>query len=115
MAQPEAAAPPPTISFPYNITIQIETTAPDVAQILLNGSSGPVEATLPEENAGSVIAHVTVTTHSGDPWTVPLELGGDDGGLFALTNAGVAPCDLAVGSESISAGSFSIKLSAPPA
>lgn len=105
----------PTISFPYTITIQIEAQAPDVAQILLNGSTGPVNVTLPQNNAGEHVADVTVTTHSGDPWTTPLVLGGADGNKFALGSNGVAPCELKVGSNSLTtAGNYSISLSAPP-
>lgn len=104
-----------TISFPYSITIQIETTAPDVAQILLDGGAGPIDVTLPEANVAYPVAMVTVVTHSGDPWTVPLVLGGDDGAAFALTNGGIAPCDLVVGGEDIVGGSYAITISAPPA
>lgn len=112
--------PPPekseiTISFPYAVTIQIETTAPDVSQILLNGSSGPVTVTLSADNAGATVAALTVVTHSGDPWTVPLTLSGEDGDSFDLSNGGVAPCNLVVGSTSITAGSYAITISAPPA
>ena len=109
-------ASPPTISFSYSLSIEIETSAPDVAAILLNGSAtGPVSATLPEANAAYPVASVEVVTHSGNPWSVPLELGGPDGHLFALTHSGVAPCDLAVGDDDIDAGEYSIKISAPPA
>lgn len=113
MPPPEKAE-TPTISFPYAITIEIEVAAPDVSQILLNGGTGPVIVSLPETNAGMLIAQVTVTTHSGDPWTVPLVLGGDDGGKFVLTKNGVAPCDLLVGAASLSGGNYAIKISAPP-
>ena len=108
-------ASPPTITFAYSLSIEIETSAPDVSQILLNGGTGPVSATLPEANAAYPVASVEVVTHSGNPWTVPLVLGGKDGDTFALTNAGIAPCDLAVGDDDITAGEYSIKLSAPPA
>lgn len=104
----------PTISFPYTLTILIETTAPDVMQILLNGSAGPVSVTLPEDNAGATVAQVTVTTYSGNPWTTPLELGGEDAVMFDLSNNGVAPCALTVGPGSIQAGSYAITISAPP-
>jgi len=106
---------PPTISFPYTITVTIETTAPDVAQILLNGSTAPLAVTLEEDNAGEMFAQVTVVTHSGDPWEVPLELGGADGDKFTLGNGGIAPCDINVGGVSLVAGSYAIALSAPPA
>ena len=108
-------ASPPTISFAYSLSIEIETSAPDVSQILLNGGTGPVSVTLPEANAAYPVASVTVVTHSGNPWTVPLVLGGKDGDTFALTANGIAPCDLVVGDTDIDAGEYAIKLSAPPA
>lgn len=111
--------PPPdksdvTISFPYTLTIEIQTTAPDVAQILLNGGTGPVHAVLAEANEYAWIADVTVVTHSGEPWDVPLELGGADGDRFALSNSATAPCTLTVGSVSLAGGSYAISISAPP-
>lgn len=104
----------PTITFPYQIVIEIETAAPDVAQILLNGSTQPLTVKLPEDNAGDTVAEVTVITHSGDPWTEPLVLSGDDGAMFDLSGNSVAPCNLTVGQNSLGAGSYSIKISAPP-
>jgi len=62
-----------------------------------------------------MFAQVTVVTHSGDPWEVPLELGGADGDKFTLGNGGIAPCDINVGGVSLVAGSYAIALSAPPA
>lgn len=105
---------PPTVSFTYDLSIAIELKPSDVSQILLNGSTAPPSITLPEDNVHAQVATVTVVTHSGKPWTVPLVLGGLDGSKFALTNSAVAPCNLIVGAASITEGGYSIKISAPP-
>ena len=102
-----------TISFPYTVTIKI--TAPDVTQILLNGSTAPIAITLSAQNAGAVIAAVTVVTSSGNPWTTPLKLEGNDATKFALSHGGVVPCNLIVSSNPIPAAEYHIILSAPPA
>jgi hypothetical protein len=62
-------------------------------------------------DAGDVIGAVTIVTTPGyTPSAVTLS--GPDAAKFALTNGGVAPCNLIVGPNNVPAGSYSISLTA---
>ena len=100
---------PPSITFSFTI----DAEAPDVMQMFLNGSTGPLCVSLPAVNAGMRIADLSVTTHSGAPYTTPLTLSGADGGKFSLSNGGALPCSLMVGPTDIVTGAYSISITAP--
>lgn len=108
MPQPEQQGNTHTQTY----VITVHTPAAQVEAILLNGSTGPVSIELPEANAGEHVADVTVTTKNDKPYTDPLVLGGADGGWFALSNGGVAPCELRVGAGDVTADEYSITLTA---
>ena len=68
-------------------------------------------------DAGSFVAHVTVTASGGGTYAGVLTLGGTDGSKFALSNGGVYPCDLMVGPVNIPANTtpgYAIQLTANP-
>lgn len=100
---------PPSITFSFTV----DAEAPDVMQMFLNGSTGPLCVSLPAVNAGMQIADLSVTTHSGNPYRTPLVLGGADGEKFALSNGGTLPCSLMVGPADIVTGTYSISITAP--
>lgn len=63
---------------------------------------------------GSIVGAISLTWN-GTPGTysTPLVLGGADAAKFALSNGGVVPCNLVVGSTNLAQGSYAITLTAP--
>lgn len=92
--------------------IRLVVTNYVVTAILLNGLSVAGPLNVPAANAGSVVGAVTVTTTPPGGSVAAVTLFGPDGGLFALTNGGITPCNLIVGASNILAGSYQITLSA---
>lgn len=99
--------------MPVSFSFTIDIAMPDVTSITLNGLRDAVSVTLAPVNANTLVGHIGVQTYSGNPYTVPLVLSGDDAGKFALSHGGLLPCDLMVGPASIGRGTYAISLTAP--
>jgi hypothetical protein len=69
--------------------------------------SGTSLSNLGAQNQGAVVGAITVTGAQ----TTPVVIGGTDAAKFAVTNGGIAPCNL-IAAVDIPAGSYSFTLSA---
>jgi hypothetical protein len=63
-------------------------------------------------NANNVVGIVSVTDSDGGPYPGQIILGGTDAAMFLLTNGGLLPCNLVVGSVDIPTGTYNITLTA---
>jgi hypothetical protein len=63
-------------------------------------------------NANFVVGAISVTTADGRPYPGQVILGGADASKFVISNGGLLPCNLVVGSSDIAAGSYNITLTA---
>ena len=98
---------PPVIAFDFQVVL----TAPDVKAILMDGSPSGVTKEIPRDNnTGTAICQVTVTTYSGKPYTTPLQLSGTDGSKFVLSNGGVAPCNMLIGAATIPPAAYAVRI-----
>ena len=97
-------ASPITTPFAIAVTIAITPTA-----ISLSTTS----ISLPPANANALVATITVTA-TGGTYAGPVTLGGADAAKFVLSNGGVYPCNLLVGSTSIGNATYNITLTATP-
>jgi hypothetical protein len=97
-------------SVSFNLIEPLSVTAPANGVVAVNLSNTTLN--VPNAASGTLIGHVTLTLNPPTYQPSAVTLSGPSGSLFALTNGGVAPCDLVVGSHSIAAGSYAISLSA---
>jgi hypothetical protein len=63
-------------------------------------------------NANIVVGAISVTTADGRPYPGQIILGGADASKFVISNGGLLPCNLVVGSSDIAAGTYNITLTA---
>jgi hypothetical protein len=95
-----------TTTSNYSITV---TITPAITSVDLSSTTvvaGPA-------NAGTVVGAVSVTTNPpGGTYAGTIVLSGTDAAKFALTNNGLLPCDLVIGTADIPAGVYAISLSA---
>ena len=95
-----------------NFTITV-TVTPVATGITLSATSVTFPSTV---NANSFVATITVAVASGT-YAGTLSLSGTDASKFALSNGGVYPCNLMVGSASIcttgSPCTYNVSVTAP--
>jgi hypothetical protein len=63
-------------------------------------------------NANTVVGAISVTTADGRPYPGQIILGGADASKFVISNGGLLPCNLVVGSSDVAAGTYNITLTA---
>ena len=102
--------PPAAFQQPFTISVGVDAGTTVTAINLSNTTiSGPAE------NANTRVGDVTITTDPPDQQlATPVVLQGDAAGKFALTNGGIAPCELTVGATDLPAGDYDITLSITP-
>jgi hypothetical protein len=94
-----------TTTTSYTLTI---TVTPAISSINLSSTT---LHTVGPNNANAVVGAISCTTNPpGGTCANAIVLGGANASSFALTNGGVLPCNLVVGSVNIAAGSYAITL-----
>jgi hypothetical protein len=95
-----------TFTINSNVTLVANFTAVTVTSIALSNTTVGTAA-------GSVVGTVSVTTNpAGATYGGVITLGGANASSFALTNGGVLPSSLVVGSTNLAPGTYAITLSA---
>jgi len=105
-----------TTSFVVDVTYSVQVVVTDTVTLLFDGGPGPIVKTgLPQDNDNDKVCTITAVTSSGAPYTMPITMSGTDAAKFALTNGGVCPCDLLIGSADLPAGTNTgtLRLTAP--
>lgn len=94
------------ITQPFTITV---TVTPALSSISLSNASVTTGAV----NAGTVIGAVSCATNPpGSSCVGPVTLSGADAAKFALTNGGMIPSNLVIGTTSVPSGAYAVSLSA---
>jgi len=94
-----------TTSFVVDVGFNLQVVVTDTVTLLFDGAPGPIVKTgIPQDNDNDKVCTITAVTSSGAPYTQPITMSGTDAAKFALTNGGVCPCDLLIGSADLPAG-----------
>jgi len=96
-----------TVSVPFNLTVDVEVG--DIVTLYFDGSpNGPINlSNIPADNDGDVVCHITAETVSGAPYEQAISFSGPEASKFRLTNGGVPPCELVVGTADLEPGTHS--------